>query len=88
MIGLGFTAWLVLGVLLFSGGFLAAVVGPPLARREVAVVAMLAGALTSATAMVRHQVLDGGGLSLALVILVGGLVLLQTPSGSDDGSGT
>ncbi|MEZ4386249.1 MAG: hypothetical protein R3D98_01475 [Candidatus Krumholzibacteriia bacterium] len=85
MITIGFGAWLVTAVLLFTGGFLAAVIGPPAARRTVALVAMLGGAVLAVAAMVRHQILDGGGPGLALVIVCGGLALLSLASAPDRG---
>jgi hypothetical protein len=85
MIDPGFGASLVVGMLLFSGGFLAAALRMSGGRRAVAVVAMLAGALVSLVAMVRHRVLDDAGLGLALVVLVGGLLLLSAPRGDQDG---
>lgn len=85
MIDPGFGATLVVGMLLFSGGFLAATLRMSGGRRAVAVMAMLAGAVVCLMAMVRHRVLDDAGLGLALVVVVGGLLLLSAPCGDQDG---
>lgn len=85
MIDPGFGATLVVGMLLFCGGFLAAASRMSGGRRVVSVVAMLAGALVCLMAMVRHRVLDDAGLGLAVVVLVGGLLLLSAPCGDQDG---
>lgn len=78
MIALGLGAWLILGALLFAGGFLAAVLGGGRRRLRVAVPALLAAAAVWALGLARHQVLDGDGLALAAVVVLGGGVLLMS----------
>jgi len=85
MIDPGFGAWLAVGVLLWVGGFLAALLRAPSRRPSVAVVAMLAASLVCVAAMVRHRVLDDAGLGLGLVILAGGAVLLSATRPDQDG---
>lgn len=85
MIGPGFGAWLAVAMLLWVGGFLAAMLRAPSRRASVAVMAMLAASLVCVAAMVRHRVLDDAGLGLGLVILAGGAVLLTTIGTDQDG---
>lgn len=85
MIGPGFGASLAVGMLLWIGGFLAALLRAPGRRPSVAVVAMLAASLVCVAAMVRHRVLDDAGLGLGLVILAGGALLLSATSTDQDG---
>lgn len=85
MIDPGFGAWLAVGMLLWVGGFLAALLRLPSRRPSVAVVAMLAASLVCVAAMVRHQVLDDAGLGLGLVILAGGTMLLCVTCNDQDG---
>lgn len=76
MIALGVGAWLVAGLLLFCWGLLAALVGRDERDDPTAVLAMLGGAVVVLGGLVRHQVLGAGGLVVALVVLVGGVMLL------------
>ncbi len=69
-------AWLVAGVALFVWGLAAAVAGRLEERLGTAFLTMLGGAVLILSAFVRHEVLDGAGVPLALVIIVGGGVLL------------
>jgi len=85
MMGPGFGAWLAVGMLLWVGGFLSALLHQPSRRPTVAVVAMLAASLVCVAAMVRHRVLDDAGLGLGLVILAGGALLLAAARSDQDG---
>jgi len=83
MTDLGLAAWLTLGVLLFGGGFLAAILGGRERGLRVAVPAMLGSAVIIALALTRHQVLGGAGSNLALMIVLGGGLMLLVADGQE-----
>jgi predicted permease len=76
MIALGPGAWLVAGLLLFCWGLVDALSGRDERDDPTAVLAMLGGAVVVFGGLVRHQILGTGGLVVALLVLIGGVVLL------------
>lgn len=85
MIGLG--AWLVAGSILFCIGLLAVVLRPRERRDWSGELTMLGGATMLALALARHDVLDGPGLTLAVVSLLGGLALMVAVARRSEGDG-
>ncbi|MBD3221675.1 hypothetical protein GF314_10575 [bacterium] len=81
----GLVAWIVLAVLLFGGGLLAMTAGRWPRRDPAAELAILAAGVILATAFVRHEVLGTGGLTVALVTFLGGVVLLLASGQGGDG---
>jgi hypothetical protein len=85
MIGLG--AWLVSGSILFCIGLLAVVLRPRERRDWNGELTMVAGATMLAVALTRHEILDGPGLTLAVVSLLGGLALMIAIARRSEGDG-
>ena len=76
MNGIGLAAWLTLAAALLAWGWLAAMVRRDRGGVLAGTVLLLAGATVTVAALVRHAVLPGAAVPVAVLALIAGAVLL------------